>query len=147
MQKSHLPLCVFGLFLILTIPLSFNEFSLDFATSVIPGWHTTIFPPYFLINTIIFIVMLFVVMAYWKISKRTKEVNWTNFFIHLVLTIPAIFYIAKPYVIDNLLIQQSEILSSQTIVSLMIAPYVLFMVGQVLFFTYFIRSITRTLAK
>jgi molybdopterin-containing oxidoreductase family membrane subunit len=22
--------------------------SMDFATSVIPGWHTTIFPPYFL---------------------------------------------------------------------------------------------------
>jgi molybdopterin-containing oxidoreductase family membrane subunit len=26
--------------------------SFDFATSVIPGWHTTIFPPYFVAGAI-----------------------------------------------------------------------------------------------
>ena len=26
--------------------------SMDFATSVIPGWHTTIFPPYFVAGAI-----------------------------------------------------------------------------------------------
>ena len=37
----------------LATPLVFSVHSIvsmDFATSVIPGWHTTIFPPYFVLG-------------------------------------------------------------------------------------------------
>ena len=39
----------------LATPLVFSVHSIvsmDFATSVIPGWHTTIFPPYFVLGAL-----------------------------------------------------------------------------------------------
>src|SRR5262249_45843350 len=39
--------------------------SMDFATSVIPGWHTTIFPPYFVAGGLFFLFWLvFVVLVF-----------------------------------------------------------------------------------
>jgi len=45
--------------------------SFDFATSVIPGWHTTIFPPYFVAGAIFSgfaMVMTLMVMARWALN-------------------------------------------------------------------------------
>src|SRR5207302_7219657 len=44
--------------------------SFDFATSVIPGWHTTIFPPYFVAGAIFSgfaMVMTLLVIARWAL--------------------------------------------------------------------------------
>lgn len=140
MKQSYIPIYVFVFLLILTIPFSFDEFSLEFATSVVPGWHTTILPPYFLINLIVSLIMLFVIIFYWKISKKTNRVNLKIFFIHLLLTIPAIIEIAWPLIIDNLLMQHIESIGFQSIVSLITAPYILFIGGQIIFFVYYIRT-------
>jgi len=44
-------LCLSGLSVALVFAVS-STVSFDFSTSVIPGWHTTIFPPYFVIGAI-----------------------------------------------------------------------------------------------
>ena len=44
----------------LATPLVFSVHSIvsmDFATSVIPGWHTTIFPPYFVARSVYSLVL------------------------------------------------------------------------------------------
>jgi hypothetical protein len=141
MKKYSLPFYVFAALLILTIPFSFYNFSLDFATSVVPGWHTTIFPPYFLINLIVSIVILLVVIAYWNLSRKMKKVSWTVFFIQLVLTIPAVLYILFPSFMDKLLFQHDEPINLRLILSIILAPYVLFIVGQVFFFFNYFKTI------
>ena len=42
-------LCQPGMTLVLSVH---SVVSFDFATSVIPGWHTTIFPPYFVAGAV-----------------------------------------------------------------------------------------------
>jgi hypothetical protein len=76
---------------LLTIPFSF-----DFATFPAPGWHTTIFPPYFVVGLILIVVLLLVTIAYWLLSKRTDKINWSLFAIHFVMTIPTIIYLKFP---------------------------------------------------
>ncbi len=52
--------------------------SFDFATSVIPGWHTTIFPPYFVAGAIFSgfaMVMTLVVIAYWMFPQIKQIIN------------------------------------------------------------------------
>jgi molybdopterin-containing oxidoreductase family membrane subunit len=51
--------------------------SMDFATSVIPGWHTTIFPPYFVIGAIFsgFGMVLTLMIIVRKVFKFTEYVT------------------------------------------------------------------------
>ncbi len=51
MIRPFLPVFAFLILLLLIIPFSF-----DFATSVVPGWHMTIFPPSFIWGLISIIV-------------------------------------------------------------------------------------------
>lgn len=56
MKKSQIQFYAFVILFVITIPLSFDKFSLDYATSVVPGWHTTINPPYFIINVVVSLI-------------------------------------------------------------------------------------------
>ena len=50
--------------------------SFDFATSVIPGWHTTIFPPYFVAGAIFSgfaMVVTLMVIARWAFRSRAPD--------------------------------------------------------------------------
>src|SRR5688500_6707877 len=73
MKQSHIPLFVFVALLILTTTLSSDGFSLDLTTSVVPGWHTTIFPPYFLLNSVVSIILLLVTIAVSESFKEDKK--------------------------------------------------------------------------
>ena len=64
MTRQYIPFLAFIILLLLTIPGWF-----DFSTSVVPGWHTTIFPPYFIWGIIIMIALLFFTIGYWLSSK------------------------------------------------------------------------------
>ena len=121
-MKKYIPFLVFATLVILTIPLSLDNFSPDFATSVVPGWHTTIIPPYLLMNLIVAIILLLVTLAYRKISKKIKKVNWKFFLLHLVLTIPLVFYIIFPSSVENLLIYDEKPIRVSLLVFIMFAP-------------------------
>ena len=51
--------------------------SMDFATSVIPGWHTTIFPPYFVAGAIFsgFAMVQTLLLIVRKIFKMEDYIN------------------------------------------------------------------------
>ena len=59
---------------------------MDFATSVIPGWHTTVFPPFFLTPFIILFILLFESIVYWQIHKTGRQVNKRLTISHILFT-------------------------------------------------------------
>lgn len=138
MTKNFIPIVAFLILLLLTIP-----FSSEFATSIVPGWHTTIFPPYFIWTILVMVALLFGAIGYWLLSKRTKSVNWILFCFHAMLTIPAIIHYRFPTLFINRHFrsgddQLEEIAFSIKLLELVWAAFV---AGQVLFFIYFIRTI------
>ncbi len=138
MRRPYIAFLAFLILLLLTI-----RFSFDFATSVVPGWHTTIFPPYFIWELIVITVLLWVTIDYWLLSKRTNKTNWTLFAIHFVLTIPTIIYLKFPSILlDVQLTDQAELIKAIAFrLKLIPIAWTLFIVGQVLFLIYFIRTI------
>lgn len=141
MRRPYIPFLAFLILLLLTIPFSF-----DFATSVVPGWHTTIFPPYFIWGLIVITVLLLVTIGYWLLSKQTDNTNWTLFAIHFVLTIPTIIYLKFPSILlDVQLTDQDELIKAIAFrIKLIPIAWTLFIVAQVLFLIYFIRTIKKS---
>ena len=76
--------------------------SMDFATSVIPGWHTTIFPPYFVAGAIFsgFAMVLTLMLVMRKVCKledyiTIQHVELMNVIIILTGSIVGIAYITE----------------------------------------------------
>lgn len=140
MTRPYIPFIAFLALLLLTIPFSF-----DFATSVVPGWHTTIYPPYFIWTLILIVVLLFVIIGYWLISKRVDKTNWYLFFIHLLLTIPTIIYIMFPAILLDFEQGSQDELTKNLLLRIRLIPWAqgLFAIGQILFIMYFIRVIRK----
>lgn len=141
MTRPYILFLAFLILLFLTIPFSF-----DFATSVVPGWHTTIFPPYFIWGLIVLIVLLLVTIGYWLLSKRADKINWILFTIHFALTIPTVIYLRFPSVLlDVQLTDQNELTKAiEFRMKLIPFAWTLFIVGQLLFLIYFIRTIRQS---
>ena len=138
MTRPYIPFLAFILLLLLAIPFSF-----DFATSVVPGWHTTIYPPIFIWGLIVIIVLLLVTIGYWLLSKWTDKTNLTLFYIHFALTIPTIIYLKFPSIfLDVQLTSQNELISAIDFrMKLIPVAWTLFIVGQIMFFIYYGRTI------
>ena len=138
MKRPYIPFFAFLVLLLLTIPFSF-----DFATSVVPGWHTTIFPPYFIWGLILIIFLLLATIGYWLLSKRVDKINWTLFAFHFLLTIPTVIFIKFPSIFLNVQqTNQEEIIKAIYLrIKLIPVAWTLFIVGQVLFIIYFLRTI------
>ena len=138
MTRPYIPFLAFLILLLLTIPFSF-----DFATSVVPGWHTAIFPPYFIWGLIVFIVLLLVTIGYWLLSKRTDKINWTLFAIHFLLTIPTVIFLKFPSILlDVQLTDQDKLIKAiEFLMKLIPVAWTLFIVGQILFLIYYVRTI------
>jgi molybdopterin-containing oxidoreductase family membrane subunit len=69
-EKAYLILAAISTPLVLSVH---SIVSFDFATSVIPGWHTTIFPPYFVAGAIFSgfaCVMTLLVIARWTLNLQ-----------------------------------------------------------------------------
>jgi hypothetical protein len=137
MIKTLIPFLAFLILLLLTIP-----FSLDFSTSVVPGWHTTIYPPYFIWGLALMVILLLVTIGYWLLSKRVDNINWTLFAIQLILTIPTVIFLKFPSIL--LSVQETNLNELTKAVALRIklipVAWVLFIAGQVLFLVYYVRA-------
>ncbi|WP_148089204.1 hypothetical protein [Taibaiella sp. KBW10] len=138
MTRPYIPFFAFLVLLLSSISLS-----TDFATSVVPGWHTTVFSPYFLGKSTIIITLLLVTIGYFFLSKRTANISRIIFFIHLILTIPFILFLKFPSIFLGISHanpeKMGEALSLR--ITLMFLAGVLFIAGQVTFLVYFIRNI------
>jgi hypothetical protein len=137
MTRPYIPFLAFLILLLLTIPFSF-----DFATSVVPGWHTTVFSPYFIWEVIVIIFLLLVTIGYWVLSKRAGKINWALFAIHIVFTIPTVTYLKFPSILPDVQLTDQDKLIKAINLQIKIIPIVwtLFIVGQFLFLVYFIRK-------
>jgi hypothetical protein len=136
-QSPYIPYFVFSVLFLLIAP-----FSTDIATSVVPGWHTPILAPHSIAVIIVAIVLLLVTVAYWRLSKRKDRISYKLFITHLILTIPTVIYIRFPFVFQNYETtdpnELTQLVSLEIIIIL--AVYVLFIAGQVLFASYFIKN-------
>ena len=125
-------------------------FSFGFATSAVPGWHTTIYPPYFVSALISIIVLLLLTIGYWLLSKRVDKTSWTLFVIHFILTIPTFIFLKFPSVfLDKTQTNQEELLRNLSLqIKLVPVAWILFMAGQILFIIYCIKTIkNRAMAR
>jgi hypothetical protein len=138
MKRPYLPFFAFLILLWLTIPFSFI-----FSTDAIPGWHTTIFPLYFIWRLIVMGALLFVTIGYWLLKKQADRINWTLFAIHFALTIPTVIYLKFPSMfLDVHTANQYELFKLiQFRIELIPIAWTLFIIGQLLFFIYYLRTI------
>src|SRR6056297_1580139 len=92
----------------LATPLVFSVHSIvsmDFATSVIPGWHTTIFPPYFVSGAVFsgFAMVLTLVLVMHKTMKlenyvTVKHVEYMNIVIIVTGSIVGVAYLTELFI-------------------------------------------------
>ena len=138
MTRPYIPFIAFFILLLLTIPLSF-----DFATSVVPGWHTTIFPPYFVWELIVVIALLLVTIGYWLLLKRVDKINWTLFAIHFITTILTVIFLKFPSILlDAQEPDQNKLIREIAFrINLIPVSWMIFIAGQILFLIYYVRAI------
>src|SRR6478736_5118819 len=79
--------------------------SFDFATSIVPGWHTTIFPPYFVAGAIFsgFAMVLTLMLVVRKIYKlesylTIKHIEYMNIVIIVTGSIVGVAYLTELFV-------------------------------------------------
>lgn len=92
----------------LATPLVFSVHSIvsmDFATSVIPGWHTTIFPPYFVAGAIfsgfaMVATLLLIVRKVFKLESyiTVKHMEYMNIIIIITGTMVGIAYLSELFI-------------------------------------------------
>ena len=92
----------------LSTPLVFSVHSIvstDFATSIVPGWHTTIFPPYFVSGAVFsgFAMVLTLLLIMRKVMKlenyvTVKHVEYMNIVIIVTGSIVGVAYLTELFV-------------------------------------------------
>jgi hypothetical protein len=137
MKKSYILFFVFLVLVLLAIAFSFDSSNL-----AVPGWHTTIFPPYFIEVIISILVLLFVCIGYWLLSNRADKSSWILFALHCTLTIPTAVFIVFPSVFLNVQQGDQEEIIRAVIFRMKLIPvaWAVFIIGQVLCIIYLIRA-------
>jgi hypothetical protein len=138
MKRPYLPFLAF--LVLLWLPITFSR---GYATSVVPGWHTTIWPPYFICLIIVTIVLILVTIGYWLLFRRTDKTNPVLFAIHFLLTIPAIIYLIFPSIfLDARVTDENDLMEAiQFRIKAVLVAWGIFIIGQLLFLIYYIRVI------
>ena len=136
MNRLFIPLLV-----ILVLVLLAVAFSFDSSTLAVPGWHTTIYPPYFIGVIISILVLLFVSIVYWLLNNIADKITWILFALHFTLTIPTAVFIFFPSLFLNVQQGDQEEIIKAVIFRMKLIPvaWTLFIIGQVLFVSYVVR--------
>ncbi len=92
----------------LSTPLVFSVHSIvsfDFATSVVPGWHTTIFPPYFVSGAVfsgfaMVLTLMIIVRKVYKLEAylTIKHIEYMNIVIIVTGSIVGVAYLTELFV-------------------------------------------------
>ncbi len=92
----------------LSTPLVFSVHSIvsfDFATSVVPGWHTTIFPPYFVSGAVfsgfaMVLTLMIIVRKVYKLEAylTVKHIEYMNIVIIVTGSIVGVAYLTELFV-------------------------------------------------
>jgi hypothetical protein len=134
MTKAFFPILILLVLLLLAIPFS------EFASSVVPGWHTTIYPSGFVRSFIVLIIGVFITIGYWQVSKKADKISWTLFVTHFILTLPALIILNFPSILLDVEKNGLKVLLNAVKFRIQLA-WILFIIGQIIFLIYYIRSI------
>jgi len=137
MVKTKIAFIIFAVLTVIIFPyyIFILSFDSDFINSIIPGWHTTIFPARIISNLFKFLILGAISFYYWKLSKIEKEINLKKFLIHFFLTIPAILIVKlNIYEFFRMFYSSESFLSLiKAVVYVSILVNILFFIGQVFF--------------
>lgn len=128
MNRSYIPLLIFFVLLLMAVAFSF-----DSSTLAVPGWHTTIYPPYFIVVIISILFLIFVSIGYWQLTNRVDKINWILFALHCTLSILTTVFIVFPSVFLNIQQGDQEEIIKAVSYRLKLIPvaWALFIIGQV----------------
>lgn len=145
MIKTKTAFIIFAFLCLIICPYYIAILTLDsdFFYSIIPGWHTTIIPGQILSNLIKFIILSTVTFHYCKLSKLTKKISYKKFLLHFSLTVPGIL-LGKINLYDLLPLNDVNpddvvIRHIQIVVYIHVFMNILFFVGQILFWIFYVR--------
>jgi len=142
MIRTKIAFLTFSILLVSLFPFSFNLTESGFATPIIPGRHVTVISSYLISAFIKFIILIFIVLGYWKILKMKNVISSKLFYIHLFLTIPSIVSskISLLSLIDYNANDLEKLVNEIESVSiLIIVMNVMFLLGQIIFGIYYFR--------
>lgn len=88
---KQLPTFAFILLLFFFIPSN-----LEFASSVVPGWHTTIFPPYTISNFTILFIIIVNVIVYYLLGKKKVQLNTLLVVAHFLVSLATVALMQSP---------------------------------------------------
>lgn len=117
------------LLFLLSIPVG-----MDVAISIVPGWHTAIYTPYFIMGLVVALMLFFVTVAYWRLYRRLERIKSSQFLTHIILTLPAVLHLRLP-LLTFYVLPQSQFEMALPLV------LILFAIGQIFFFVYYIKLI------
>ena len=138
MKKNFLPVLAFLVILVFTFLFSFH-----FGASVIPGWHSTLYPPYLKWMNLLVITLMLGIIRYWLLQKQADKISWGLFALHFLLTIPTVLFLQNPTILLNEPSAKPEELFKQISERLNLIPlgWTLFIIGQLIFVIYFVRTL------
>ena len=116
-----------GLFVVIAV-IAFLVSLSGYTVSVVPGWHTTIYPPYYLISMAQLVWIALLPVFYRLLEKRKREIPREYFLIHLCTTLTIFIPLADWLAIGGYYINWLPF----------IIPLVIFILGQLLFLIVFI---------
>lgn len=141
MKSRYTQSCIFLILLILTFISQRNAWF-----SVVPGWHTVIYPPKYIIEMSIIILLLILAIAgYAFLSFKKQSLNPVIFVIHFLLTIPIIIALLYPFKSGDMTSLSKDeiekIFSRQEWMGYVLIS--VFIVGQLIFLTFFTKHAIR----
>ncbi|MDP3393021.1 hypothetical protein [Sediminibacterium sp.] len=140
MKKPYVPFLAFLSLLFLTLPLI-----IDFVTSDIQAWHTTLNPPQFAWKLFVLTLICFMIIGNWLFSNRADKINWILFSFHAFLTLSTVTYLKLPYIFLEITSSNQNDLINSIELRIKFIPivFVMFFLAQVLLMISFIRTIKK----
>ena len=98
MRNPYIPIAAFLIILLIGL----FPFTMDAVRSSQPGWHTTIYPAYFVITTSLITSLLFIIIGYWLVIRKAGKINIAIFIFHFLSSIAAMVFIKYPSIFMNI---------------------------------------------
>lgn len=112
----------------------------DNLSSNLPGWHTTIFLPYYSWVVVTITILFFAVLGYLFYLKRISKLNWTLFMLYVLVSLATYFFVKFPAIFITYPTNDQEKLYKTIHVIMQLFPiaYRAFIITQILFVGYIV---------
>jgi hypothetical protein len=116
-----------------------NPFSFDYATSVVPGWHTTILPPYFIAGIIVTITLLTDYFIFMKLTKINSITPKKIVIAHFIITTVMVIFLKYPELYFDFINSEHSITEIISIMENIKYAFLSFIVLQIIYYFYLLK--------